>query len=73
MIHPRLLNTLCCPETRSELILDGDALISVDSNSRRKYFIRNGIPDMLIEESIVLGQSEWKAIMLKHNRPVQDV
>lgn len=70
MISKELLNILCCPETKADLILDGNTLVSVDKNTRRRYRIEDDIPIMLIEESEQLSMEEWKAIMIKHGRKV---
>jgi uncharacterized protein len=71
MIDKDLLDRLCCPETKADLVLDGNFLVSVDKNTRRRYRIEGDIPIMLIEESEQLGMDEWKAIMLKHGRTVE--
>jgi uncharacterized protein len=68
MIDKELLDRLCCPETKADLVLDGNFLVSVDKNTRKRYRIEDDIPIMLIEESEQLGMDEWKAIMLKHGR-----
>jgi uncharacterized protein YbaR (Trm112 family) len=70
MISKELLEILCCPETKADLILDDNTLVSVDKNTRRRYRIENDIPVMLIEESEQLGFEEWKAIMIKYGRKV---
>ena len=70
MISKDLLEILCCPETKADLILDGDFLISVDKETRRKYRIEDDIPIMLIDESEKLDIEEWKKIMRKHNRDI---
>ena len=70
MIDKDLLDRLCCPETKAELVLEGNFLVSVDKNTRRKYRIEDDIPIMLIEESEQLSMEEWKSIMLKHGKPV---
>lgn len=72
MISKELLDILCCPETKADLILDGDRLISTDSKTRRCYFIKDGIPVMLIEESIQLPYEEWKYIMQKHGVEIKE-
>jgi len=69
MIDKDLLDRLCCPETKADLVLDGNFLVSVDKNTRRRYRIEDDIPIMLIEESEQLSPDEWKAIMLKHGKP----
>ena len=70
MISKDLLDILCCPETKADLVLDGSTLVSVDKNTRRRYRIEDDIPIMLIEESEQLSMEEWKSIMLKHGKKV---
>lgn len=70
MISKELLDVLCCPETKADLVLDGDYLVSVDKSTRRRYRIENDIPIMLIEESEQLDYNTWKEIMLKHGKAV---
>jgi hypothetical protein len=68
MISKELLNILCCPETKAELVLDGNTLVSTDKETRRRYRIEEDIPIMLIDESEQLSPEEWKAIMKKHGK-----
>lgn len=70
MISKELLDILCCPETKADLVLDGITLVSVDKSTRRRYRIEDDIPIMLIEESEQLKLEEWSAIMKKHGKPV---
>jgi len=67
MISKELLDILCCPESKADLVLDNNTLVSTDKKTRRRYRIENDIPIMLIEESEQLSMDEWKSIMLKHN------
>jgi uncharacterized protein YbaR (Trm112 family) len=67
MISEDLLKILCCPETKADLVLEGDSLVSVDKNSRRKYRIEDDIPIMLIDESEQMDLDTWTQIMKKHN------
>ncbi len=71
MISKELLDILCCPETKADLILDGNTLVSVDPSTRRRYRIEDDIPIMLIEESEQLSMEKWKSIMEKHGRKVE--
>ncbi|HPI37116.1 MAG TPA: hypothetical protein PK397_04150 [Ignavibacteriaceae bacterium] len=66
MISKELLDILCCPETKADLVLEENSLISTDKNTRRKYRIENNIPIMLIEESEQLDIATWEKIMKKH-------
>ncbi len=68
MISKDLLEILCCPETKADLVLEGDFLVSTDKQTRRRYRIEDDIPIMLIEESEELSMDEWKAIMKKHGK-----
>jgi hypothetical protein len=68
MISKELLDILCCPETKADLVLDGDTLVSTDKNTRRRYKIENDIPIMLIDESEILNMEEWEKIMRKHGK-----
>ena len=70
MIKKELLDILCCPETKADLVLEDNFLISTDENTRRKYRIEDDIPIMLIEESEQLPLDEWRTIMQKHGKTV---
>ncbi|GAB1351022.1 hypothetical protein MASR1M107_32370 [Ignavibacteriales bacterium] len=72
MISEELLSIMCCPETKADLVLEGDFLVSTDKNTRRRYRIENDIPVMLIDESEVLVMEEWAKIMEKHGRKVEN-
>jgi uncharacterized protein YbaR (Trm112 family) len=68
MISKDLLDILCCPETKADLVLDGETLVSTDKQTRRRYRIEDDIPIMLIEESEILSMEEWEKIMKKYGR-----
>lgn len=70
MISKELLDILCCPETKADLVLDGNSLVSTDKATRRRYRIEDNIPVMLIDESEQLNLEEWTAIMTKHGKTV---
>ena len=65
-ISKELLEILVCPETKAPLVLDGETLVSTDPKTRRRYKIKDDIPVMLIDESEILDEAEWKAILDKH-------
>lgn len=67
MISKDLLEILCCPETKADVVLDGEFLVSVDRETRRRYRIEDDIPIMLIDESEQLDVETWTEIMKKHN------
>lgn len=68
MISKDLLDILCCPETKADLVLDGNTLVSTDKVTRRRYRIEDDIPIMLIEESEQLSVEEWESIMKKYGK-----
>jgi uncharacterized protein len=70
MISKELLDILCCPETKADLVLDGNTLVSTDKNTRRRYRIEDDIPIMLIDESEQVPVKEWKEIMKKYGKTV---
>ena len=71
MLSKELLDILCCPETKADLVLDGDTLVSTDKSTRRRYRIEDDIPIMLIDESEQLDMETWLEIMKKHNIEVE--
>ncbi len=71
MVNQELLDILCCPETKADLVLDGETLVSTDKETRRRYKIENDIPIMLIDESEQLDLDTWKEIMKKHGKSVE--
>lgn len=62
-IDRRLLEIMECPVARAPLVHVGDWLYSTDSETRRKYRIEDGIPVMLVEESIVVEPAEFQRAM----------
>lgn len=68
MISKELLEILCCPESKADLVLDGNYLVSTDKNTRRRYRIEDDIPIMLIEESEKLDLDTWQEIMKRHGK-----
>jgi len=71
MISKELLDILCCPETKADLVLNGNFLVSMDKNTRRRYRIEDDIPVMLIDESEKLSVEEWQEIMKKHGKAIE--
>ncbi len=58
------------PGNKSRSCFDGNTLVSVDKDTRRRYRIEDDIPIMLVEESEQLGLEEWTLIMKKHGKTV---
>ncbi|HEY7750801.1 MAG TPA: Trm112 family protein [Ignavibacteriaceae bacterium] len=70
MINKELLEILCCPETKADLVMDGNSLVSTDKKTRRRYRIEDDIPVMLIDESEQLSMNEWIEIMKKNGKSI---
>ncbi len=68
MIDKNLLEILCCPETKADLVLENNRLVSCDKKTRRAYRIEADIPVMLIDESEILSVEEWTEIMKRHGK-----
>lgn len=62
-IDPVLLAILVCPDSRARIVQQGDWLYSTDPKTRRRYPIRDGIPIMLIDESEVVSEDEFRRVM----------
>ncbi len=71
MISKELLDILCCPETKADLVLDEETLVSTDKKTRRRYKIVDDIPVMLIDESEQLSLNEWTEIMKKYGKNIE--
>ncbi len=65
-ISEKLLEILACPQTKAPVVLEGDWIVSTDSETRKRYPIKDDIPIMLVEESEEMDEAEWRAVMEKH-------
>ena len=66
--YEKVKGILVCPVSKSELVYDGNALVSVDPTERRSYPVVDDIPRLLTDESRQLSESDWADIMQKHGR-----
>ncbi len=64
-LDPLLLEILACPEDKGPLwyLADEDALYN--PRLKRRYAVRDGIPDMLIEDAETVPDEEHARIMAK--------
>lgn len=58
-----LFDLLICPEAGVPLKLCAGRLVSTDAATRRSYGISGDIPVMLLEESTVLTEDDWRLAM----------
>jgi len=70
-IDRELLDILACPESRAPLVeietAEGHWLVSTDPATRRRYPVRDGLPVLLIDESEVLDEDVWAALVGKRS------
>jgi len=62
-IDEELLRIMACPLAHVPLVQVGDWLYSTDPVTRRKYPIRDGIPIMLIDESVEADPRDFEQAM----------
>lgn len=62
-VDDELMKIMVCPIAHTPLVQVGDWLYSTDPQTRRKYPIRDGIPIMLVDESLVAEPAEFDRIM----------
>jgi len=68
-IDKELLRIMACPVAHTPLVQVGDWLYSTDTETRRKYPIRDGIPIMLVAESQVAEVDEFERVMAEAKQP----
>ena len=57
-VSERLLEILACPEDKGPLYYFADDDVLYNPRLRRKYVVRDGIPVMLISESVTADAAE---------------
>lgn len=62
-VSEELMRILVCPQTKAPLVQEGDWLYSTDAATRRRYPIVDGIPIMLIDQSQVVDEAEFRRVM----------
>ncbi len=65
-IDKDLVSILRCPDSRAPLVLAGEWLVSTDPATRRRYGVTDDIPNMILEESEVMEEGAWIAVMREH-------
>ena len=69
MIDETLLSILVCPADRGPLVLVGkdDETLLYNPRMRRAYRIEDGIPVLLVDEAIEVGDDEHARLMARAN------
>jgi len=60
-----LIEVLACPIDKGPLLWFEDEDLLYNSRLRRAYRVRNGIPVMLVDESLEIDDSEHERLMSK--------
>ncbi|MFO1019239.1 MAG: hypothetical protein U0903_00845 [Planctomycetales bacterium] len=68
-MNPALLKLLRCPQTRTELVLEGDSLVNTDPETRLQYPVNQMIPVLIPAQAITLSPEEWQRVMRAHTTP----
>ncbi len=64
-LDPLLLEILACPEDKGPLWYLADEDTLYNPRLKRRYAVRDGIPDMLIEDAETVPDEEHERIMAK--------
>jgi uncharacterized protein YbaR (Trm112 family) len=64
-LDPQLLEILACPEDKGPLLYFEDEAILYNPRLKRSYEVRDGIPDMLIDEATAVGDDEHTRLLAK--------
>jgi uncharacterized protein len=61
-LDPLLLDILACPQDKGPLLYFEDEQLLYNPRLHRSYAVRDGVPDMLIEDSTAVGDDEHRRL-----------
>ena len=64
-LDPLLLEILACPQDKGPLLYFPDEASLYNPRLRRRYSIKDGIPDMLIEDAEDVDEAEHQRLLTK--------
>ena len=64
-LDPLLISVLACPEDKGPLLYFADEDLLYNPRLKRGYAIRDGIPDMLVEDASSVGDDEHARLVEK--------
>jgi uncharacterized protein YbaR (Trm112 family) len=64
-LDPLLLEILACPQDKGPLLYFADEGSLYNPRLRRRYSIKDGIPDMLIDDAESVGTAEHERLVNK--------
>jgi len=67
-IDPLLLDVLACPVDKGPLLWFEDESILYNPRLRKSYAVNDGVPDLLIDEAVDVGDAEHERLSAKAER-----
>jgi uncharacterized protein YbaR (Trm112 family) len=64
-LDPLLVEILACPQDKGPLLYFADEDALYNPRLRRRYLVKDGIPDMLIEDAENVRDTEHERLMAK--------
>ena len=64
-LDPLLLDVLACPEDKGPLLWFEDEDVLYNPRLRKSYAVVDGVPVLLTDEAVVVGESEHERLMDK--------
>lgn len=64
-LDPLLLEVLACPEDKGPLLYFEDEELLYNPRLRRRYEVRDGVPDMLVDEATAVDDAEHERLTAK--------
>jgi uncharacterized protein len=67
-LDPLLLNVLACPVDKEPLLWFADEDVLYNPRLRKSYAVVDGVPVLLVDESVDVGDAEHERLMAKAER-----
>lgn len=64
-LDPLLVEILACPQDKGPLLYFADEDALYNPRLRRRYLVKDGIPDMLVEDAEDVDDAEHERLMAK--------
>ncbi len=64
-LDPRLVEILACPEDKGPLLYFADEAILYNPRLHRVYAVRDGIPEMLLDQAANVDDAEHERLLAK--------
>ncbi len=64
-LDPLLLDVLACPEDKGPLLWFEDEDILYNPRLRKSYAVADGVPVLLLDEAVAVGEPEHERLMAK--------